>query len=200
MQDNFPLQRERGDQGNSCIFLIEWTEGNPQWDVDPSSTSEWNIQNGNVRLKERGSKMGFGGSRPFHLNVILFFWNGWMDRPRQVLHTKVSPTVSLFLSLQHNKWLRKLSRGNETKTLKIQNSKQWFVPTPPDWHKIKTCPFFVKEVKTVESRQEEEQFQFPFIVSSLPAWESSSFGLKAPKNLPLTGATRNYPDIPVRRN
>ena len=82
--------------------------------------------------------------------------------------------LSLFLSLQHNKWLRKLSRGSETKTLKIQNSKQWFVPTPPDWHK--TCPFFVKEVKTVESRQEEEQFQFPFIVSSLPAWESSSFG------------------------
>ena len=30
MQDNFPLQRGRGDQGNSCIFLIEWTEGNPQ--------------------------------------------------------------------------------------------------------------------------------------------------------------------------
>ena len=146
MQDNFPLQRERGDQGNSCIFLIEWTEGNPQWDVDPSSTSEWNIQNGNVRLKERGSKMGFGGSRPFHLNVILFFWNGWMDRPRQVLHTKVSPTVSL--SFSHSSTTNDWGNwaGEMRQRLWKSKSKQWFVPTPPDWHK--TCPFFCKGGQT----------------------------------------------------
>ena len=171
MQDNFPLQRERGDQGNSCIFLIEWTEGNPQWDVDPSSTSEWNIQNGNVRLKERGSKMGFGGSRPFHLNVILFFWNGWMDRPRQVLHTKVSPTVSLSFSHSSttNDW------GNWAGEMRQRLWKSKTANSGSFQHHLIGIRL-VQEVKTVESRQEEEQFQFPFIVSSLPAWESSSFG------------------------